>query len=209
MRRLLITLAAALLASAGAACAQPATPAAQPQAAYTAQCQRDFIAQYPNARAQAASICASQWEQVVAAGPMADALLAAAPAAGAGFDAAAARGAVQGLRGYQTNVAPARVTISWFRNGEPIPFRLEDALRVRGANVAMIGCMRMGFGEGSSVYRVAAPGKAPFTLTISSREAAVASQSSDFAADAAYAGAAPTLAQLRRDGMDWTPTCPL
>ena len=208
MRPILFSLAAAFVAASGAACAQPAAPV-QTQAAYAAQCAHDFIAQYPNARAQAGSICASQWEQVVAAGPMADALIAAAPATGARFDPAAARAAVQGLRGYETNVAPARLTVSWRRNGEPIPFRLEDALRARGATVAMIGCMRLGFGEGSSVHRVTAPGKTPFNLTISSREAAVASQSSDFSADAAFAGAAPTLAQLQRDGMEWTPACPL
>lgn len=200
----LATAAAALLLN-DAASAQTAAD----RDAYLAQCRRDLIAAYPNARAQADAICASQWDEAVAAGPMAAALLAWAPATGGAFSPAAVD--PRSLRGLEVSVnrSPAPgVTIRWFRNGEPIPFRLEDALRVRGAELTAIGCMSFGASEGQRVYRVAAPGKAPFALTISYRSAALASQSSDYAAVADYGGRAPTLAALRRDGADWSADCP-
>ncbi|MBI5446908.1 MAG: hypothetical protein HY900_37545 [Deltaproteobacteria bacterium] len=104
---------------------------------------------------------------------------------------------------------PARsATISWYKNGEPIPFDVQEALKVRGAELAMIGCLAFGSGEGGRVYRVDAPEKAPFALSISFRNAAVASQSSSYSATADYSGHLPTLAALRRDGGDWSATCP-
>jgi hypothetical protein len=182
---------------------------ASDQAAYVTQCRRDLIATYPNARAQAESICASQWGQVVAAAPMAGALLAWAPAAGAAFDAFVVRPrGIPGVDAVVNRPPSPGVTLHWSRNGEPIPFRLEDALRVRGAALTMIGCMSYGAGEGQRVYRVSAPGKGPFALSVAFREAALASQSSDFSATADYGGRMPTLASLQRDGNDWAAQCP-
>jgi len=206
MRALVIGMTATVsLWAGGAAWAQTAADGD----AYIAQCRGEFSAAYPNARAQADSICTAQWEEVAAAGPMAGALLAWAPAPGGAFNPSAAD--ARSLRGLEVSVnrptAPG-VTISWFRNGEPIPFRLEDALRVRGAELTPIGCLSFGASEGHRVYRVAAAGKAAFALTISYRSAAVASQSSDFSAIADYSGRTPTLAALRRDGNDWSPACP-
>jgi hypothetical protein len=99
-------------------------------------------------------------------------------------------------------------TLRWFKDGEPIPFNLEEALRVRGVALTMIGCLAFGAAEDTRVYRAAVTGKAPFALTIARREAAVASQSSDFSAVADFSGRMPTLAQLKRDGSEWTPACP-
>jgi len=185
-------------------------PLVENQAAYVARCKRETIAAYP--RANADSICVSKWDQVVASGPMADAILALAPAPGAAFAPAGVRAPAAALRGMTIAATrppiPPGVTISWFRNGEPIPFNLEDALRVRGATLATIGCMQFGAGEGSSVYRVTVPGKAPFALTIARREAAVASQSSNYGATTDFSGRMPTLAGLRRDGNDWMAACP-
>lgn len=55
---------------------------------------------------------------------------------------------------------------------------------------------------------MAAPGKAPFAVSINFREAAVASQSSTFNAAADFSARLPTLASLKRDGNDWSATCP-
>lgn len=214
-------LAAIIIAAASVvACSQPAPAQAQgganaaqteDEAAYMARCRRETLAAYPGAAAQVDSICASTWEQVIAAGPMADVILAVAPAPGGAFNTADARTRAASLRGYETVVggsAPAALLIQWFRNGEPIPFNLEDALRVRGATVAMIGCQSFGAGEGSRLYRIDAAGKAPFALTVSFRNAAVASQSSDFAASADYSGRIPTLADINRREQAFEATCP-
>jgi hypothetical protein len=201
-------------------------PGVENQAAYVARCKRETIAAWPGARAQADSICQSNWQMIVASGPLAEALLAIAPATGTPFDATAAKARATGVRwapraakgqsaaGRVGDVAvvlaptPPRAEFSWFKNGEPIPFNLEQALRVRGVAPVMIGCLAMGAGEGSSVYRVTAPGKAPFTLTVARREAAVASQSSDFNVTADFSGRLVTLASLQRDGNDWAARCP-
>lgn len=185
--------------------------AVETQSAYMERCRRETIARYPNARAQADGICQSQWEQVVVAGPIADALLAVAPAPGATFDPTSARTRLNALRGFDvaTARAPApTATISWFRDGEPIPFNLEDALRGRGATLSMIACLSFGSSEGTRVYRIEAPGKAPFALTVAFRNAAVASQSSNYSATADFSARLPTLAALARDGSGWTATCP-
>lgn len=200
----------AAILTAGAAVAQ--TPIVEPQAAYLVRCKRDTIASFPAARAQADAICNSKWEQVVAAAPIAETVLALAPAPGGRFDPAAVPARAAGMRGFNVSAnrppSPAGVAISWFRDGEPIPFDLEDALRVRGATLATIGCMQFGVGEGTRVYRVTAVGKTPFALTVAFRNAAVASQSSDYSATTDFSGRMPTLAALQRDGNDWTPTCP-
>jgi hypothetical protein len=180
------------------------------QTAYIARCRQETIAANPNARAQADSICQSKWGEVVAAGPMADALLTVAPAPGTAFAPATAQariGRLQGGIAVEVTRTPG-VTLSWFADGAPIPFNLEDALRVRGARLAMIGCLSYGYSEGTRVYRVEAPGKAAFALTIAFMNAAVASQSSTYSAAADFSGRMPTVAVLSRDGSEWTPTCP-
>lgn len=210
-----------------AATANTSAAAAEDQAAYTARCKRELIAQYPNAKAQADSICKSNWDQIVISGPMADAMIALAPAAGAPFDAAAVR--TQGpsvkwnakpRKGFTTSGQLSDIDVNvlkkpavgvqfdWFKDGEPIPFRLEDSLTVRGVELKMIGCLAFGASESTHVFRVTPAGKAPFALTIYERGAAVASQSSTFSATTDFSGRFPTLATLKKDGNDWTATCP-
>ena len=218
-----------------AAPAQPAPPvpaapragAVETEATFVARCRAETIARFPGARAQAESICRSIWMQIAAASPMADVLIAAAPSAGTSFDPSAARTQLPlvrwAARPAQGSVASGKLgdievvikstpapglTLAWSKGGEPIPFNLAEALKGRGAALATIGCLSFGSSESTQVYRVAAPGKAVFALTIASREAAVASQSSSFIATAAYGGEMPTLATLRRDGSEWFPTCP-
>lgn len=204
--------AAAILALEPApAIAQAQTPLVENQAAYLARCHRETLAQYPNARAQVDSICNSNWEQIIAAGPIADAILAVAPATGGAFDAAGAQGRIGALRGLQLTVnrAPTPgITISWSRAGVPIPFNLEGALHARGATLAIIGCEWFGYSENTRVYRVDAQGKAPFALTISLLNAEVGNQSSSYMATAAYGGRLPTLATLNRGGSEYQATCP-
>jgi len=209
--------------------AQPGSSEAavrEDQTAFLARCQRETIAQWPDAAPQANSICHSKWDMITATGPLADAVLSLAPAPGATFDATGARSQLKSVRWgakpepgfiaagrlgeFDVSVAqsPApNVTFSWYKDGEPIPFGLEEALKVRGATLAMIGCLDYGTSEGGRVYRVSARDKAPFALSISFRNAAVASQSSSYSATADYSGRLPTLPDLRRDGSEWSAAC--
>jgi hypothetical protein len=180
------------------------------QAAYLARCRTETMAAYPTPRAQADSICQSSWEAIVASGPMADTLLGAAPPAGGKFDPAAAKAkaAAARLGDVTAQVSPSGIALSWFKDGEPIPFNLVQALKVRGTPPAMIACLAFGAGESTEVYRVSPAGKAPFVLTIAQRSAAVASQSSIFSASADFSGKPVTLATLAKDGNDWAARCP-
>src|SRR5262245_43659160 len=136
-----------MLSSVGlAAQAQPtgAVARVENQAAYLARCRNETIARFPNARAQAESICQSNWMQIVAAARMADTILTTVPGQGAAFDPAAVRTALPAVqwaaRPEQGSVASGRlgdlgvlvtrmpglgVTIRWFKEGEPIPFNLD------------------------------------------------------------------------------------
>ena len=229
MHRLILALVAVLSIVPGAAQAQGSAGVAlvENEAAYLVRCRNETIARYPEVRAQAESICQSNWTQVVAAGPMANAFLTVAPRQGVAFDPAAVRMALPPVRWAanpdQGTVASGRlgdvevavtrmpapgVTVRWFKNGETIPFNLEEALRVRGAALTLIACQAFGAAEDTRIYRVAASGRSPFVLTIGRREAAVATQSSDFSASSDFSGRVPSLAALRRDGNEWQPTCP-
>jgi hypothetical protein len=197
------------------------------QAAYVTRCRNETIARFPNARAQADTICQSNWSQIMAAGPLADAILVVAPAQGMAFNPVTVRTALASVqwsaRPEQGSVVSGRlgdldvvvtrmptpgVTLRWFKNGEPIPFNLDEAFRVRGAGLTMIACLAFSSAEDTRVFRVTASGKSPFVLTIARREAAVASQSSDFSASTDFSGTMPSLAVLRRDGSQWQQACP-
>ena len=213
------------------ALAQPGSNAAttgEDRAAFIVRCRRETVAQSPGAAAQAEAICGSKWDMVTATRPLGDAVLSLAPGPGILFDPAGARGRLTAVRwntkGAEGSVAVGRLgeievrvlqtpvpgaTFDWFKDGTPIPFDLPETLKVHGATLAMVGCHDLGASEGGRVYRVTAPGKAPFALSISFREAAVAGQSSSFTATADYSGQLPTLTALRRDGSEWSTTCPM
>lgn len=196
------------------------------QAAYLTRCRNETTARLPNAGPQANSICQSIWSQIVSAGNMADAIVTAMPRQGVAFDPSAARAALPSIRWAGTpaqgSVASGRLgdiyvivtrmpapalAFMWSKEGEPIPFNLEEALRVRGVSLAMIGCFAFGSAEGTRVYRAAVPGKSPVVLTIAARSAAVASQASDFSVSVDFSGPVPSLGSLRQDGSEWQATC--
>ena len=226
--------AASGVAATAAAGAASATPAREERPAFMLRCKRERNALFPGAARQADAICGSKWDMVVATADVADALLAVAPATGARFDVPTARRSLTSVRwrarpaqgqvasgqlgasGQPGNVDIGLVTapapgaaIGWEGGpGEQVPFDLEEALKVRGATLAMIGCLDYGAAEGGRVYRVAAPGKAPFALSIYFRNAAVANQSSSWSASTEVGPRLPSLASLRRDGSEWQSNCP-
>ena len=211
-------------------CEQPASLAAAQgsagsQADYVARCTAEMIAQDPRAGEWAPSQCRQQWETAVAAGPMAEAILAAVPASGA-VDPATVRarlamvqwdarpegaliasGRMDGGLSVQVDRAGPSLNFYWSEPGQPIPYNIVEALRGRGAGVILVGCTSLGMGENTEAYRVALTGHAPFALSVYGREAPTASASSFYNVGVALSDQVQTLAQLRRDGGDWKASC--
>jgi hypothetical protein len=227
MRRFRVTLAGLIALT---ACGQPqSTAAAQgsatAQADYIASCSRDMVAQNPRAGEWAPAQCQQQWEAVVAAGPMADAILVAAPASGAAdparlrerltmiqWDARPegtliASGRLGRDLAVQVDRAGPSLNFQWSEAGAAIPYDVLGALRARGAEVAMVGCYALGMGENNEAYRVVAAGRAPFALSVYGRMAPTAAANSFYNVGAALSGQVKTLAQLRGEDSSWNPTC--
>jgi len=100
--------------------------------------------------------------------------------------------------------SPPSFALMWAATGEPIPYDVVGELRARGATLTMIGCMALGMGENEEVYVVAAPGHAPFGLSVYGREAPTASAGSFYNVTVNLTGRLPTRASL---GSDYAPTC--
>jgi len=158
-----------------------------------------MTAQNPQAAMWAPEECAQQWQRVVAAGPMAEAILA---AAGGAFPAAGSLGpALEITRQGQA------LSFSWSAAGEMSPYDVVGALQERGVTVTMVGCSQVGVGEFSKVYNVAPSAGAPFQLGIYDRQAPTADAWSFYNPTATFGAGVQTIAQLRADGMEWTERC--
>jgi hypothetical protein len=224
MRMLSIATAAVLIA-----CGQPATVGgeaeaqANGQAAYVAACTQAMVRQNPQARQWAPQQCEEQWQTVVAAGPMADAIL----AAGVPTDVATLRTRLTAVRwsarpegtllasgrlgrnvAAQVDREGPTLYFRWGETGAMIPFDVIGALNERGAQTQMIGCSSYGGGESNKAYRVTVQGRAPFMITVYDRMAPTANAESFYAVGLNLTGRVQTLAQLRSDGMEWAARCP-
>lgn len=228
MRRFLLSFAAAL---ALIACGQPQSNAsaqailANAQADYLAACTAAMIAENPRAGEWAPAQCQQQWEMVVAAGPMAEAILAAVPVSGA-TDPASLRARLAMVQwdarpegtliasgrlgrdlSVQVDRAGPNLNFYWSEAGAAIPYDVLGALRARGAEVSMLGCYALGMGENNEAYRVAAPGRAPFALSVYGRMAPTANANSFYNVGAGLSGQVKTLAQMRREDSTWAAAC--
>jgi len=202
------------------------TPAQDARARFLAQCRADTLAQWPEA-GRVDEACAERWPSVARSNPLVDILLspfadnARAPAAAGELRDRAAlvrwgsptsqgmEGRFGGLDVRIPAAAPLRLVVGWGAVGEPVPYEVVDALRLRGASVDLIGCYDYGATESNSVYRVAAPGHSPFAMTLYRREAPTASANSFLTVTAGVDGRIPTLDSLRRDepDADWKTRC--
>ncbi|MBN8607711.1 MAG: hypothetical protein J0L81_12410 [Caulobacterales bacterium] len=191
-----------------AACGQPsgATDAAAAQgagggeAAFVDACVGRYTAQSAQARQWAPAQCAQEWTNVVAAAPIAEAILAA-------VDGTTPRAGRMGSN-IDVTVEGRTVSFGWEAVGEMIPYDAVGALAQRGATPTMIGCAQVGVGEFSKVYSVVSEGRAPFQLSIYERTAPTGDAWSIYAASVDLSGRVQTLAQLARDGGDWATACP-
>ncbi|WP_313103666.1 hypothetical protein [Brevundimonas sp.] len=201
------------------------TPAAaqETQDQFMARCTQ-VLAETANMASYAEGACAEQWPKVTRANQMIDAILsvfvAGTPSALDPADVqrrasmvrwtSPAQGRLADLNVETTRTPTTQIIFKWSATGEPVPFDPVEALRVRGASVDPIGCYAFGAGESNSVWRVEAPGHAPFALTVYNREAPTASAMSHITVSADAERNIPTLGDLRaaEPDPDWMQTCP-
>lgn len=200
-------------------------PAASAQADYIAQCTADLVAQNPRASEWGPAQCEAQWGAVVAAGPMAEAILAAAPASGAADPATLqerldtvrwdarpegtliASGRLGDDLSVQVDRTGPSLNFYWSETGALVPYDVLGALRIRGAELSMVGCYALGPGENNEAYRVVAPGRAPFSLSVYGRTAPTANAESFYNVGLALSGRVKSLADLQREDSTWSATC--
>lgn len=201
------------------------TPAAaqETQDQFMARCTQ-VLAETANMASYAEGACAEQWPKVTRANQMVDAILsvfvAGTPSALDPADVqrrasmvrwtSPSQGRLADLNVETTRTPTTQIIFKWSATGEPVPFDPVEALRVRGASVDPIGCYAFGPGESNSVWRVEAPGHAPFALTVYNREAPTASAMSHITVSADAERNIPTLGDLRAAEPDpeWMETCP-
>jgi hypothetical protein len=206
-------------------------PVAETQAQYLARCTSETIAANPQSRNWAQDNCKQNWETVAAAGPMAEAILAAAPATAGAVDLAAVRGRVTQVRwsggasgatlasgqlGRDLAVSltrtPPMLGFTWDSGGDIVPYDVVEALKSRGATLTLVACQSYGGPiEVVRVYNVTAPGRALFGLSVYGHNAAVAGAYAAYQVTLYLTGQPATLASVRRLGQsneEWAATCP-
>lgn len=209
--------------SVAASDALAAPPPVQARDAFLARCRAEILAAEPGAERWVGEVCEERWTAVARSNPMIDALLslfkAGTPAALDPADVRArasmvrwrtdAEGQLGPLSVETTRDPSVRLVIGWSATGEPVPYEPAEALRVRGAEVEPIGCYAYGAGESNTVWRVAAPGHAPFAMTVYRREAPTASALSHLTVSVEADRNIPSLAALRRADPDseWKTQC--
>lgn len=197
--------------------------AVESQSDFVARCTRETIASNPQAQSWAENACRVNWDRVVAAQPMVEAILTAAPEtiapvdastladrlimiewAGQPADNTAASGQMGDLEASIENAPHSTLSFQWGAVGQPVPYDVEQALRGRRAELTKVSCQALGPGETEKVYHVTGPGRAPFGLTIYTREAPTADASSFFNARVDLSGRVPTVADAPGE---WSPMC--
>lgn len=216
---------------AAVAAALPAPPAVAQDAReqFLSRCRDRTLAQNPGAD-WVDAYCAETWPSVTRANPLADALLSPfAEGTPAALDPADVRARATTVRwlparpdaqAFEGALGPVKAVarrepsstvleLSWSAAGEPVPYEVVEALRLRGARVEPIGCYAFGAGESNTVYRVDADGRVPFAMTVYRREAPTASAWSHLTVTVDAERRLPTLGDLRAAEPDsnWTPDC--
>jgi len=205
------------------------------ETAFKSQCRRESQARYPGTSdANLDGLCSEEWTKAVAAGPIAEAMLAAVPTqAGQAITLADLRTRLPQIRWQPDGKAHANApdatgrlgaltvsvtgapvarsfTVNWREREADLRYDPAGALAARGAKVTALGCTNFGPSEVNRVYVIEAPGRAPFGLEVFSRGAAMGGQDSWQTMTASLAGPVPTLASQRAKNRDpaWQDRCP-
>jgi hypothetical protein len=204
------------------------------QAQFVPRCARERMAKYKGLKESiATSSCQEIWKMAQASMPAANGLLAVGGGAPGPMTQAAVRTAITGAGpgvvwgGAVGKGMPAsgkigqwqvqlhgqtlidNVAYAWAKVGQPIPYDVVEAMKIKGAHLTEVACQNLGGGEGTHVYKVDFAGRPTFGLTVYGREAPTASANSSYSATADLKGPAPTLAALKRtpDGADYQAKC--
>jgi hypothetical protein len=156
-------------------------------------------------------------------GLVADAIIALAPPAGQGFNAMEAKrraADVRWGRSVRAGVVKGRLGEARVRLVDtPGPLAeirplLDDdaqgvrpALEARGATVAEIACLDYGPALATTVYRVSAPGKAPFTLTVTDYQHMPRGEPSEYTVTAHFGPGRDRFDNVVDSRPGWQPTC--
>ncbi|SLN10482.1 hypothetical protein [Oceanibacterium hippocampi] len=209
--------AAALAAFIGVAAASPdGFPPRESEDVFVDRCERQILARDASAAVWARDECRARWSRALAAGPMAEALLAVAGAEGEAVPAAEDARArlpqvhwsTDGLAGRLGDIdvtlagsasAVGGIAFDWREQGSGGRYNLLDALAIRGVALRTLGCpLYPGASMGrEKVMRAHYPGRNPFTLTVYSRPAPTGVEPGLLEVDAAFGAPAPDPAALR------------
>ena len=180
------------------------------QATFLARCRADYVKAEASAARWADGQCKDDWQRVVAAGPVAEAMLAVLPAPGERPTLATVRQRATGVRwaaraeprqsasgtlsGVDVHIEgnpPTAFGMGWMEVGAEIPYDVANALRARGVTMTEMSCEKIGTGEGNRTYAGTAPGRAPFTLAIDQRTAPTGNANSYYGASVRLDGRHP------------------
>lgn len=202
MKTLSLFTAAALIASAGCAAARADSfPVIQTEAAFLDDCEREWVRREPAAASWARGACQVKWRWAMAAGPMADAILAMSVPDG---DAASPQAPVPASgaampAGVAASHTPTGVRFDWREQGSEGRYNVTGALRSRGVALQTLGCPRYpGASMGREKVMLATlPGRQPFVVTVYSRAAPTGFEPGVYEVDADFSGVVPDMPALR------------
>lgn len=191
---------AVLIASAGCAAAQTkAFLVVQTETAFLDVCEQERVQREPASAPWARAECQIKWRWALAAGPMADVIIAMSKADG---DAA------QGTASMSGSAMPAGIAVShnaagirfdWQKPGSEGHYNVTGALRSRGVTLQSLGCPQY---PGASMGRekvmlAGVPGRQPFVVTVYSRAAPTGFEPGVYEVDADFSGNVPDMRALQ------------
>jgi len=197
--------------------AEPAG-AVETQAQYVARCTREMIATNPESQRWAQGACEQNWEKVVAAGPLADVILAEAPATAAAANLNVVSERLPQIRarlgrGFDVRLARSQVsmTFNWNADGDIVPYDVVDALKARHATLTLAACQSYGgVTDVVRIFNVVAAARAPFALSVYGHDAAVAGAYAVYNVGLDLSGRPASLARVREaaPNEEWAARCP-
>lgn len=191
---------AVLIASAGCAAAQTEPfPVIQTETAFLDACEQEWVQREPAAASWARAECQVKWRWAMAAGPMADAILAMSKA---NSDAAQAPASMSGSAmpaGIAVSHNAAGIRFDWQEPGSEGRYNVTGALRSRGVTLQSLGCPQYpsaSMGR-EKVMLAGAPGRQPFVVTVYSRAAPTGFEPGVYEVDADFSGNVPDIRALQ------------
>lgn len=202
MKTLSLITVAVLISSAGCAAAQTGSfPVVQTETAFLDACEQERVQREPAAASWARGECQVKWRWAVAAGPMADAILAQSLADGEA-SRPQAQVPVSGAAmpaGVEVSLNAAGIRFDWQEPGSEGRYNVTGALRSRGVTLQSLGCPQYpGASMGREKVMLATPpGRKPFVVTVHSRGAPTGFEPGVYEVDTDFSGVVPDMAALQ------------